>query len=213
MNHLLNRCLCSLVAIAAGCGFLTSPATAAITLTLDPSATTVQVGSNFTIDVLIESNSGDLINIFGFDVRLTGFGGLQFDPVQQETHLTNPDYIFNGISQSAMGGNSTTVFPPFDLSFADFTNDGLGGNPNIVVPVAQRLAARLDLTAQAIGVFDIELISASGFADFATPAAFVLSGPVSITVAAVPEPSTLLLLGTASGAALWHRRRRSNRTV
>ncbi len=184
-------------------------------------------GSSGTMDVLIHSNAGDVLDGFLVDIAITPVGGspaggLQFSATQNDAQLGLGNYVFFGRSLSentgAIVGSSASPFNVF--SGSDFTDDGSGiPGPGIPDPVTltgtDLLLFRLDLTAFSAGTYSIDLLPSSQFGDdngnllgfSSTPGSIIVNG-----TAAVPEPGSVGLLSMCAGVAFcrYGRRRKTH---
>ncbi len=186
----------------------------------------IAIGGSGTIDVFARTDVGT-VALDGFQLQLlltpTGgspAGGLVFTDPQSDTQLTvgGPNgYVFFGNSLSEntavpIGAvtNSGSTFTGFDSTF-DFVP--------MTLTTSNRLLYRLDLTSVAAGTYDITANTGlldSFFSDqndptntsinFTTETASLTTSP-----AAVPEPSSILVLAMGSGAIGFHRLRRKRR--
>lgn len=206
------RSLCVSVLICVVLAGITNLCSADIIVSFSPSTPNpLTVGSTGTIDVLIHSNSSDVLDGFLFDIRITPTGGapaggLQFSATQNDSQLADSEYVFYQISQSENTGSfigQTTS--PFDVySGFDFSDDGSGialpggplpGSPSPVTLTGDDLLlARLDLTAFAAGTYAIDMLPSSEFGDEPGNLFSFDSTPGLLTVngtAAVPEPGSV----------------------
>lgn len=184
-------------------------------------------GTGF-VDVLISSNSTDDLGIFSAKFQITQTSGGGFLAFQNKFELNSADtdrqknsersdgnYVFSGTlgrdaffqSQPSINGQSLVQF---DRSSADVTLDD-----------GTKLLARLELThglpagTTTGGTYEISLVSESSTrfqllnGDAVTIAAqsFDSANFGTITVSAVPEPSSGLLLLSAFGIGMFRRRR------
>lgn len=180
------------------------------------------VGSSGTIDVMIHSNTGDVLDAFLVDIAITPIGGplggLQFSPSQNDSQLSDLNYVFYGKSLSQTTGTIIgATASPFDTySGSDFSDDGTGmpfpGLPSpTTLGLTDLLLFRLDLTAFTAGTYSIDLKPSSEFADDMFAPLSFNSTPQTITVngvAAVPEPGTLGILSLVAAAGVIRRVRR-----
>ena len=188
-------------------------------------------GSSGTIDVLIESDASDMLDFFQVDVTLTPVsfspaGGVQFAATQSDAQLTEPGYVFFGNSLSEKTLTSVgTVTAGVQFSAFDATDDGSGppplsGSPNPVtlLPSTTYLLFRLDLVAFAAGTYEIDVVvdpGITGFFDVDYNEILSSSNKGTITVAgaaAVPEPSSAIILGLACALGVFWRRTSKKQT-
>jgi hypothetical protein len=199
-----------------------APAEAAVIVTVNDAV--IQPGGTTNLNVYIRSSDGtDLLNEFGFGFRITsGARRIEFVDPQSDLQLGEPDYIF--------AGDSAAVDTPFDVGFVSedtVPNDTYVGNDlttsgSNVSFAADKLLVVLELTASAAAppimgdTFTVELLTDS-FTYFQSTegrleidATSDLSGTVTVgaPVAAVPEPSSLVLFSGLAGLALVRCRRR-----
>ena len=204
---------------------LTAMTTASSSADLIFSLRPVQLTSATTgfVDLVVESDSSVDFNSFLYGINISPVGtapngGLFFDtPVTDEA--SNPDFIFFG---------NSTLLPPTRLPLnqtilgGDFTASG--GNVSLAATDGQRLVVRAELgflPSLTFGdTFSIQLVEGGFGVNQATPSGagspvpFTLGAPVSFTfgdVAAVPEPSSVAVLLTIVGGAVYRRRRQRQR--
>jgi hypothetical protein len=176
-------------------------------------ASIVQGGTGF-LDVRIRSDNGtDVLEGFFAEFAITplvGSSTLVFSPTQTNGQLSQSDYVFFGNSSDPAPNN---VGPPTTLIAQDAANT----LPGTTIPSAAPgfLLARLDLSGVSAVAGDSFLVSLvnSINTDFFGPSPTIFSytsspGTVSITGAAVPEPSSFLLMVGGMGAVGWRYRRR-----
>jgi len=182
-------------------------------------------GSGF-VDVVISSDATDNLDAFGYDFQIldvgSPVGSLRFERIsgatQSNSEVTDSSYVFFGDSDGfdSFPNNG----PAFNrVQGGDFTASLLGTN----LPATNLLLARLELyhdlptgvpPASAAGdLFTISLLP--GIDTFFWDSAgddLVLANSFSgtVTIAAVPEPSSLALLGTILGFFAVKRCRRSS---
>ena len=178
---------------------------------------TMTAGSSSFVDVWLTGDPGDTLEAFGYQFAITGAtpqsGDLQFSVVQSNSEVTEsgpPPYVFLDHSE---GFNSSRT-DPVSLAGGDVLEVGQQDSP----VSGTFLLARLELEhvgsmtdpshqftislVDANSVFDKDAdnpgVSLLGFTSF--------SGTVTVTSAAVPEPSTALALGLLTAAGGWVRR-------
>lgn len=210
----------------AACLILSGNCFGAVTVTVSDGA--IQAGGTTTVDVLITSDDlpNDVLHQFDVDLSInqdnaTAGTQLIFVNPQSEAFLVDPRYVFFGengnTGSDAVFNNATatTVGPQTELNVLDFAVDAIGDDTEYVIGDSTILL-QLDLThdvgavspALTVGnTFDISIDPFSIFEDLnmlITPA--LNSG--TITVVAIPEPSSaLMLLGIVGGPMLFRRRR------
>jgi len=192
-------------------------AQADFSFSLSPSSPTFVEGNPVFVDVLLSSNSMDALDGFSANFSLSGGAGLQFTAPQAESHLTNTSYVFYNRSNSLLNSlPSTVVNSASSMNVSDVSDNGMGGsNPFSVGGVgSESLLARLNLGALSAGNYTLELLNTSSFSDVGFNN-FIFNTPsLSITVAAVPEPTSVLTgLGLGMIGLMHRRRRRSLRIV
>jgi len=178
--------------------------------------TSLVEGSSGKIDVFLRRGPIATPNLSGFAIRLaitpTGSSpstGLVFSNPQLQGQLTNSTYVFPGSS-----GGFNNTFQTFNTIYnaSDFSTVPAG----VSIPTTNRLLLSLDLAAVTQGNYSLSIVGIgtsftdSGFntINYQSPA------PLALTVSAVPEPSSMLLLG-ASACGAWYmncRRRRKRRS-
>lgn len=182
---------------------------------------TVVAGQNAFVDVFVRTNAGDLVGNVFFDISITPVTGTGLEFLATDTQYGEANYLFAGNSAGETGGVPTSFLggvPP---------NSNIQGADIAVLdvsPATNRLLARLEITTTGVlppnvgDAFDISFNVNPGNLDtfffdstFATPvdvdlAASDLTGRVDV-IAAVPEPSSLVLCSLMGVGLLRHRRR------
>lgn len=199
--------------------FTASNAFATLVLSFSPSTPNPLVaGGTGTLDVFVRTDSGtQLLDGFQLQLRLTPTGGapaggLVFTDPQLDSQLGLGNYVFAGNSLVAQspGQSVGTVLPGGQVY------NGLDGTNNFIpatVTTSGLLVYRLNLSAVTEGNYDLTVDTAqsSFFTDqtdpLSTPILFT-STPITLTVTAVPEPSSIALLSLGLIAAAAKRRRR-----
>ncbi len=190
--------------------YLGAWAFADFSISLSPSSPSMVEGSSGYVDVLISSNSSDALDGFSANFSLSG-PGLEFANPQAEAHLTNTGYVFFNRSNSVVNSlPSTVVNSSLSMTVSDVSDDGMGGpNPFTVGGVgSESLLARLNLNALSVGSYTLNLLGTSSFNDVGLNNFAFNTPSLSITVTAVPEPSSIG--GTAAlalGGFLFRRKR------
>ncbi len=215
-------------------GFGNSSAVASIIVSFDISDPSPLVvgGPPGTIDVLIESDSSDVLDYFQVGVTLTPdfpspAGGVKFAATQSDAQLIDPGYVFylNSLSQNTLANVGTVNFAGDLFSGFDATDDGLGdpgpqplaGSPKPVTMLlgTRYLLFRLDLVASAAGTYEIDVVvnpvmGITGFfeLDLEEIPSSSIPGTITVTgnVTIVPEPSSAVLLLLACACGLLGRR-------
>ncbi len=178
------------------------------------------------VDIAISSNANDPLQFYSMDLLITPLGGatstLEFTAPQSEPHLTDLDYIFAGDTFGGGLFSVATTSTNHDTlnAAADFTLSG----SDVTVPAAPgALLYRLEVKHVEdpfnLGhVGDQFQISVTGFdfedSSFNTYTPTFNPGTVSVSAAAVPEPSSLSLMGVLATlcGVVWRCRHRVNRT-
>ncbi|QDV67930.1 PEP-CTERM motif protein [Rosistilla carotiformis] len=197
-------------------------ASADIVSTMTPSTASYNVGDSGYIDLMIYSTSADALDSYFAGVNIAGGTGLTFRDPQSESFLSDGNYVFAGRSSNVINMFPATIpgLGGSEISVGDFSEDP--GSPFTPLPVnlpnagSPNLLARLEFDTNAAGVFDFTLDPGSSFSDeLFNDFAFTSSG-TSVTVnstAAVPEPTSMTLLGAALLGAGWHQRRRRRKAT
>jgi hypothetical protein len=223
------------------CAFLSVPAAAFGDIIVDVQDASISAGGTGFIDVLISSTGTDNLYLTSYHFEITGSvanGELQFRPnafqtnVQQSVVAPVP-YVFSGDTNSGNFFANRQDPTLTQIIGGDSTLSGTG----ISLTSTQALLARLQVEhitgtpLAAVGdAFTVKLINDDNgtpvdFTDDSTyflddslnnlaidPLSYSGSGTITITSAAVPEPSTFGVLGFASIAFIGKRwRRRSHR--
>ncbi|MCA9167758.1 MAG: PEP-CTERM sorting domain-containing protein [Planctomycetales bacterium] len=204
---------------AMSCGLLVSsmPAHAEIVVTFDTSVPDPLIaGASGILDVYVATDAGSqLLDAYQVAVELTPsgaspgpVGGLVFAPTQADAELT-------------IGGVNGYVFFSNSLDLNQATNVGILLNSGsgflgydatwdltpMTLTTVPRLLFRLDLNAVAAGTYAIDVnpgstsFAVDQLAELAPSIPFS-STPGSLTVSAVPEPSSLLLLALVGVAVV-----------
>jgi len=192
---------------------------AGVILTVVPSSASFVEGSSGFIDVMISSNSSDALDGYLFDLNITGGSGAVFG-VQSDAFLTNSNYVFFGRSANVAntlaastisGGGSIATLA--DNSW-DFTSLPPGDPLPFTLSGSSRLLARLEFNANGAGVFNVNIDSAtSTFSDAAFSTFAFTSTGGSFTITAVPEPSSMVLVGLIGFGGLMCRRKIGKRKI
>lgn len=198
---------------------------------------TVAPGASGFLDVLVSSDGTDSFQKYSLDFLVGGaphaaapINFVESSPFPVVTpapqlSATGPDYIFRG--------NSLEEDPVLGLFGIDFVNDPPGGptaddlivvadetfdllDRTIILADGNFLLARLNfvapLSATPGNVYDVsldELNSVFADIDFAPTSIFSSNvGSITISAAAVPEPSSFAVLGCGVGCLLIHRRKK-----
>jgi len=203
------RQLC--VAVLALAAILCGPAARAdLVVTIDDGTVAVN-GSGF-VNVWIESTDPSGEDLFSYSLEFqitaspsnTGLNDLQFSDPQSGDFLTDSDYVFAGVSESA----GPPISAPSVVGTTLFAGDNVNTTPgsNVLVTQTKKLLIRLELSAQLLALepgdsYSVTLLN-TGFTGF-TRFVDVTTGPAPVsfrsvsglvTITAVPEPATMLLV-------------------
>lgn len=180
--------LSSMLAFSAGNALST------VMVNINPEIRFATVGSTFTMDITADVSANEALVAWGFD--------LLYDPTQLTLNSATTSAYWDLFS---FGGDNLTALLIPDSSSPD---PGLSGNG--------LLLATLNFTCQGPGTsaLDISINSLEmlqGFMTFDGQYAAWQSIPASIEqgTAAVPEPGTVLLLGSGLAAIAWLSRKKS----
>jgi hypothetical protein len=199
---------------------LSSSARAELLITVESKM--IQSGQEGDVNVWISSNSGESLNNFGVEFRITTGGAtrLEFVDPQPDSQLTNPSYVFHDNSGDLntplpVGLVSTTTTPNDTFIGGDFTFDG----SDVQVTSSPLLLATLRVTSSTAlppapgNTFTISLIdSLNTFFVSSTDSLQYSSTAGTVTVvASVPEPSSFIIAAAACGGMLLSRAARSQR--
>lgn len=195
---------------------------------LDPINLTAGTQSNY-VTFSVYDASGPSVSMFGWSlgvsvVPLGGATGTVTIDVSSAAYPLN--HIFSNPFQSPGPGVSPNAPSAGDTTFLSSNGDFNGVTVNSGPPGNQNLLnLKFNASAGASGNFEIRLVDAGGFQntywtdyDSAEDRPFYVNGsPVigtggasigTISVSAVPEPSSLLLFGSVLGLSAWRVRRR-----
>ena len=199
--------------------FSSSSLRADIILTVVPSSGSFVEGSSGSIDVMISSNSSVALDAYLFDLNITGGSGAVFG-LQSDAFLTNSNYVFFGRSANVAnslaastisGGGSIAALADNSYDFASLPLPG--DSLPFALSGAPRLLARLEFNAIGAGAFNVNIDPASTFQDAAfNDFAFTSTGG-SFSVTAVPEPSSMALVGLIGAGSYVYRRRTAKRKI
>lgn len=192
-------------------------------------------GQGGTLDIFVRSDDVDRLSNFGFSLRIEQRGAtntqLRFATPQSDSQLGSLNYVFQAgsikrdgdsalnIAPSAVGSTSTTIY----LNDSFVGTDSFVSNTEIATTIGttNQLLARLDLVSGPgfLGTsegdsFRVRLQDGAftQFLDDNLAAISYSSNVAIITVAAVPEPSSLHMFAIGCVARLIVRRRRSHGT-
>lgn len=203
------------------CSVLWNSSSAEAAIIVAVQSTSITAGGTGFVDVLISSNSNDVLDFASYEFNIAAVGGpvstLEFANPQILTEDQDASYVFFGDN---LGINVVTLTNSTFIG-DDATNSGTG----VTLTATTSLLARLDLlhvlgigqtAAQAAGEqFQISLRNSvdTRFEDtLATPIAFSsTSGTITVQAAAVPEPSTFAAIALAFGGFGVHRRRKNRK--
>lgn len=209
------------------------PARADFLISFDAN-TDIAPGSTGYVNVYISSTNvlPQPLQNTAFEFRITTAGATRLEFMNSpapasDPALSNTNYVFVGdsyslINNEPVGAASTTTVPNDTFIGGDLTNSG----SNVSVGTTARLLAMLPVTAATAlpptlgNTFTISLIPSSGsgfvgntgFGDASLNFADFISGTGNVTIAAVPEPGTLVLVGLGVGVSFlggWRRAQRA----
>jgi len=198
------------------------PGTAVADIIIDVQDLTFDAGSSGSVDVNIRSTSTDVVDFYNYRFAVTdvgaNVGSLRFVDPQSNAESADPDYLFgfDSFFLTTAAENS----PAFDSVIGtDLTLSGLGAS----IGATDLLFARLEFEHILPGGVDASLAGNDQFlislvdadtsllSDAFDPGSLVPftgnSGTLSASTAAVPEPSSALLMCVCSGALIYRRRK------
>jgi hypothetical protein len=192
----------------------TLPAAASAAYVVSVGNLALAPGGTGLLNVEIQSNSGtgDALNSFGFDFRITTSGPtrLQFTPTQVDP-FTNSSYVFfnNSLDQLfgvPLGTVSQQTVPNDKYVGGDGAQSGsvLVGTSQVLL-LALRVTAATSLPPALGDTFTISLVNdSSTFFKLGSASISFTSQPGTVTIASssVPEPSSLLQGALVAGLAL-----------
>ncbi len=199
----------SLIALAAV--WISGPGASA-GIILDILSTSISAGGTGAVDVFITATSAtDNLAAYGIDFNILPTGATttelnyQYIAGHQTLLLNDANYVYGAGGGTSDGSNVGTIGPLTTYSAIDFSLDPNG----VTGPFTSRLLAHLDLTTltgsppQAGDTFMItaDPLSPSFFDMNGDPVSFTIN-PGTITIngaAAVPEPSSLIILASGAG--------------
>jgi len=208
--------------VAATLIFGSSALRADIVLTVVPSSASFVEGDSGFIDVMISSNSSDALDGYLFNLNITGGSGAVFG-AQSEAFLTNSNYVFfgrsanvaNSLAASLIGGGGSVVTVG-DNSY-DFAIPTLGDPLPFNLPGigSPSLLARLQFNAVSAGSFTVGIDPSSSFSGPPpTFDAFTFSSTsANFSITAVPEPSSMALVGLIGVGVYLYRRKTAKRAI
>ena len=181
--------------------------------------------SDAFIDLLIESDSSDQLNSFGYSVNISPVGstpasGLAFgNPLVNESSDNNFLFFGNSTSltsavndppQSIFGGDISSPLTGITLTSAD--GPRLLSRLELDFLPSLSLGDSFTISLDPLGTFAGSLLSLPSFAVgpdvvFTFDAAAAASLAASTTVAAVPEPSSVTALVLLAGGIIYRRRK------
>jgi adhesin HecA-like repeat protein len=187
-----NKVLCGILLIGLTLSFGASNGSAAPILSIEPSSSLVQPGKSFTLDVRIS----DVVDLFAFQFDLA------FNPLILSTgSITEGPFLPSGGATAFVAGTVDNMAGTITAT-ADTL---IGAIPGVN---GSGVLASVDFLALSVGASPITLSDAIVLdSDLNDIAVSIVDG--GVTVAAIPEPSTWLLLSTASfGFLIWRHRYR-----
>jgi hypothetical protein len=205
------------MAVLAICCGLALPNLARAALVVSVKSTDVVIGSTTFVDVVVRSTTGaDLLDVFGLELRITPTAGsyLQFSDPPLNMELADSSYLFFSDSAAIQAGPPASLVLSLNgVNDVYIGGDGTFSGAGLFVPTTDTLLARVQIEA------DSDTPGGSQFAINIEESGTFFAGPVpesgdpefieftsrSGTIAAVPEPASLLTLGGLIGLCAFTR--------
>ena len=175
------------------------------------SPTPIVAGNDIYLNVFLRSDSSDTLTSFNVSYVINQ-PGLQFytisPTVPDELQLSNPEYVFYGISLAANYPPGGTVDDAKDIyTQSDSIDTSATSATYVTIGTAPELLATLHLVVVSSGTYNISVNtedSQNGFLDRDfSPNSYVFPS-MNITVTLVPEPSSLsLCVAGLAGILCW----------
>lgn len=198
-KHTLSRLAIITVAMLA----IPASAAADLIVTLQPTTQTLNVGSSGFLDVFVTGSSATGDPVTGYTISLLGESGISYTNVTTATTAAD-GYIFPNSAGLVVDSTSP------DVSYNDFSLT----TPTNVVAGETYGVGRISFDAVAAGTYTIDFNTGqNGFirADFSEIPTTYTGSTINILPAAVPEPTTTLLLILTGIGGLFFARFRSRR--
>lgn len=206
------------------------PASAAVIISVQ-GGNVVTNGTGF-VDVLISSSSpGELLTLTGFEFQITdspnGTGSLEFLKEPDPFNFSPPDYIFG----AATGNYVDNLLLPTSIYGSDSYQ---AGSTSVTLTGTPQTLVRLNLKHTAVGAPETAVnstftigLNSTGANDFSYwdngtdqleslvihASSFTNTGTITITSAAVPEPSTFAVMAMVGAGMIGRKLRRKKVTT
>lgn len=183
-------------------GLVNTSSAAMVFTTVRQNSNPILIGDNVSFNIVVFSNDANVLNLVGpsGDISISGLAG-------QGGVFTSGTVA--GISGGFFGGPSGST-TQFATSFANVQL--INTTPFTVGTLTINTAGAVEGTYNLNSVPDLSDFAWDDFSGNPQPAYAVIGGSTSFTITAVPEPTSMVLVGLVGGCAglrLWRKRRAS----